>query len=167
MSVTADRLRQLFDYDQSTGDFTRKVQTSNRVKVGQVAGCINSEGYVLIHVDGKRYLAHRLAWLFVTGSMPNNLIDHVNERRADNRWENLRAADNAQNLWNRGASKASARGLKGVSFERRTGRWRASIMARGESVFLGRFSTAEEAHSAYAAAANDFHRQFANAGAAA
>jgi hypothetical protein len=167
MSVTAERLRELYDYNPDNGLFTRKVRTSNRVKVGQIAGSINAEGYVLLTVDSRRYLAHRLAWLFMTGEMPAALIDHINEDRADNRWCNLREADNAQNLWNRGASAASKSGLKGAHFEERTGRWRASIRAKDTARFLGRFATAEEAHAAYVAAANDLHQQFANPGRAA
>jgi hypothetical protein len=162
--LTADRLRQVFDYNPDTGEFIRKIQTSNRAKMGQPSGTVNGQGYVIIRLDGVQYLGHRLAWLYMTGEMPTALIDHRNEDRTDNRWSNLRQADNAQNLWNRGASSRNKSGYKGVSYDRRTGRWRASIKARDAHRFLGRFATPEQAHAAYVAAASELHQQFANPG---
>ncbi|MFW4291481.1 HNH endonuclease [Salmonella enterica subsp. enterica serovar Paratyphi C] len=46
-------------------------------------------GYIRIYINKKWYLAHRLAWLYVTGKWPINVIDHINRNKADNRFINL------------------------------------------------------------------------------
>ena len=91
--LTADRLRQLLDYEPATGVFTWKVNRSI-VKAGQKAG-VNphgGDGYPRIGVDGQQCLAHRLAWLHVHGRFPDDEIDHINGIRSDNRLSNLREA---------------------------------------------------------------------------
>lgn len=59
-TLTAALLRELFAYDADTGLFTRKVSTTNRVKVGDVAGSPNQKGYINIMVCGRLHPAHRL-----------------------------------------------------------------------------------------------------------
>lgn len=113
-NITRERLAELLHYDPLTGLFIRKVRTSNRIKVGDVAGCVNPEGYVQISVDGKPFLAHRLAWLYVHKEWPQNLIDHVNGDKKDNRIANLRAANNTQNMHNAPYGSKSKTGIKGI-----------------------------------------------------
>lgn len=68
--VTAERLRDVLDYDADTGLFRWKARTSNRVRVGSVAGAHSHVlGYVMISIDGRLYKAHRLAWLHVHGGV--------------------------------------------------------------------------------------------------
>ncbi len=46
--LTAARLRELLHYDPATGVFTRKVRTSNRINIGDVAGTLRPDGYLKI-----------------------------------------------------------------------------------------------------------------------
>lgn len=86
--ATAERVRELFRYDPETGIFTRLVDSPmHRAKAGETSASINSQGYAQIRVDGKRYKAHRLAWLHMTGEWPTQQIDHIDGNRANNRWE--------------------------------------------------------------------------------
>jgi hypothetical protein len=162
--ITAERLRELLAYDPETGVFTWLVARSNHIKVGDIAGWLNGEeGYTRIKVDGHPYMAHRLAWLHVTGSWPVTQIDHVNCTRDDNRWTNLREATQSQNAANvriRGKTKAS--GFKGV--HRHGRRWKAVITKDGRNTSLGYFDAPEEAHAAYVKAAREYHGEFARAG---
>jgi hypothetical protein len=96
MTLTAERLREILGYDPETGLFTRLVRTG-RIRAGEVAGTAHSRGYRSIVIDGRVYLSHRLAWLYVHGEWPPEQIDHINRNRADNRLVNLRAAKQSQN----------------------------------------------------------------------
>ena len=159
--LTAERLRELLHYDKATGAWTWRIQRYRSMKPGDPAGCLNKVGYWVIRVENRLYLAHRLAWLYMTGNWPTDQIDHKNMIRADNRWENLRAADNAGNNQNRPGSKTSISGVKGVSLDPRCDRWSARIYANGIQYNLGYYGTIGEAAAAYEKAAIDLHGEFA------
>ena len=154
--LTAERLRELLDYDQETGVFTRKVKLCNRVKVGDVAGYLNRKGYICIRVDGRTHKAHRLAWLYVHGVWPQSGIDHINGIKDDNRIINLREAthsDNQQNL--RKPHADNKIGLLGVS--RSQGKFKAQINVDGKVRTIGRFHIPEAANAAYLEAKRRLH----------
>lgn len=155
-SLTRARLKELLHYDPETGVFTRRLN-KGRWKAGSVAGCTAkwSRGgvYTVIRVDDVLHLAHRLAWLYVTGEWPSDEIDHIDLNGANNRWANLRAATGDQNKANKPKQSNNTTGFKGVWFHRQIGRYAASINIRGKKHSLGCYATPEEAHAAYRAAA--------------
>jgi hypothetical protein len=130
--VTAERLREVLDYDPETGVFTWLVRTGVRIKVGDRAGTL-SGGYRIINVDGIAYRAARLAWLHVTGNWPRNEIDHDNRRRDDDRWENLKDKTSAEQKHNRGRHTANTSGFAGVGFYKPKNKWRARVMVNGKT----------------------------------
>ena len=152
-ALTQEKLRERLHYCPETGRLTWKVGCRG-TRVGSIAGSTDSKGYLCIRVAGKRYKAHRLAWLWVYGSFPVGGIDHINGRPGDNRICNLREATQAQNMANR---KAVRQGMKGAYFFVRRGKWKASIRKNREQFHLGMFHTEAEAHAAYVAAAVDLH----------
>ncbi len=155
------RLQQLFDYKADTGLFIRKTPKGNSA-AGKAAGCKNQRGYVQLCVDGTVYLAHRLAWLYMTGTDPaQQIIDHVNGNSSDNRFCNLRICTNAGNTQNASRQRNNTSGFKGVHFDAERGLWRASITANNAYKYLGRFLTAEQAYAAYCKAAAELHGEFA------
>jgi hypothetical protein len=157
-----NRLREILHYDPETGIFARLISTSNCVRTGDVAGCLDkSRGYLIIRIDGRNYLAHRLAFLFMTGIWPPHQIDHVNLDRADNRWVNLRMATGAQNSANTRVKANNKSGFKGVGWCKGRRKWRAQIQANGKQTHLGYRNTCEEAAALYAEAAVKFHGEFA------
>ncbi len=148
--LTAQQLRELLNYDPETGEFTRRVVTCNKVKVGDVAGSRHHSGYVHIRVLGVIRLAHRLAVLYMTGAWPADQVDHISGDRADNRWRNLRDVAKTTNLENqRAAHENNGSRLLGVSFDPRLNKYRAQIQTNKRKLHLGVFDTAEQAHSAY------------------
>ena len=150
--LTAEYLRSILHYSPETGIFTRKVRTSPRVKVGDVAGCPDGGGYMQIRVQSRLYLAHRLAWLHVYGVWPEDQLDHINRNRSDNRIANLREVTNKQNLQNAGKYSHNTSGHSGVSWYKRDSKWIAHIRHNQKLIHLGCFATIEEAVAARKAA---------------
>jgi len=152
--LTHERLLQLVRYNAESGEFERLTK-ARKPKDGGI-GHVNVYRY--FHVDGKRYAAHRLAWLYVYGEWPSSELDHVNGDKLDNRIENLRLATRAEN--NANTKCRSKVGLKGVVKVRN--RYRAGITIDRQFHYIGLFATAEEAHAAYLVRAQmafgEFHR---------
>ena len=158
MMPTLESLKSILHYDPATGVFTWLSPPRNQTKVGDVAGCLNLDGYILISIDNIRHRAHRLAWLYMTGSWPGKQVDHRNRNRSDNRWNNLREANNAINQQNKQITNSNKIGLSGVS---KSGRgFRATIKVFGAQVYLGTHNTPEQAHAAYLTAKLRLHPSF-------
>jgi hypothetical protein len=141
------RLKELLNYNPETGIFTRLTKSAFCVEIGDVAGGKCKNGYILISLDGKQYSAHRLAWLYMTGSFPKNLIDHKDSNKQNNIFSNLREATYAQNIANKKSRSKS--GFKGVTWWARDSKWKAQMQVDGVNKHLGYFDTPEQAHEAY------------------
>ena len=87
----------------------------------------------MISVDGSRYRAHRLAWLYMTGEWSRGDIDHINTYKADNRFCNLREATRSQNSANSPKQCNNVSGFEGVSWVKRDRKWRSDIGVKRES----------------------------------
>lgn len=160
--LTHSELIELLHYDQDTGIFTRKAKhySKSAFKIGDIAGSLTNKGYVVIMVKAKKYSAHRLVWLYVYGKFPSMDIDHKNGIRNDNRLCNLREASSSQNSMNYGVPSNNTTGFKGVSFFKRTGRWKASAKLNGHPYHLGYFSSPELASAAYEIFTAEHHKEF-------
>jgi hypothetical protein len=156
--MTQKRLRQLLDYDPQTGAFHWLAPRGGRSS-GEMTGAI-SNGYLCIRIDGVRYQAHRLAWLYVHGKWPANHLDHINRNRADNRLENLREATPSQNSMNAREGSNSSTGIRGVSVDRRSGKYLARIRANGKNVNLGYYADVTDARDAREKAEIKFFGEF-------
>jgi|KBSSwiStaDraftv2_1062776.scaffolds.fasta_scaffold633658_2 hypothetical protein len=158
-----DRLWEVLRYEPDTGKFFWLKRPGGGARtdlVGKQAGCVNDKNYRVIMIDSKEYAAHRLAWLYVYGDWPANQIDHINRNRTDNRIVNLREATGPQNCANAKA-RSSRSGLKGAHWNKRYGgKWSATIHRNGRAQWLGYFSTAKKAHTAYCKAAKGVDKEF-------
>ena len=148
--LTAARLREVLDYNPETGEFVRIIGVRGQA-AGAIAGTVSAVlGYIFIGIDGARYLAHRLAWLYMHGKWPEKQIDHINGIRSDNRLANLREATAAQNRQNQTEFRRNnSSGYLGVYADKNTGLYTASIKVGGVQHHIGSYRTAEEAHEAY------------------
>lgn len=162
-SLTYERLRELLNYESTTGIWTWIKRTSNRIKVGDIAGSQDPEGYWLIVVDRKHYFSHRLAWFYMTKEWPKNQIDHRDVDPSNNKWDNLREASHGPNAANAKRRRTNTSGFKGVCFCKRARKWSAQITINKDHKNLGLFDTPKEAHSAYVKAAEEYFQEFARA----
>jgi hypothetical protein len=89
----------------------------------------------------KGILMHRLLMKFPIG------VDHINGRRNDNRYINLRKATKRQNNQNRFYHRVG--NLVGASFHKRDNKWRARTTIDNKQIHIGNFNTEIEAHIAY------------------
>lgn len=164
--LTQDRLKTLLNYAPATGVFTWLVSSKNGTKAGSVAGCLRkgrtgAPDYVVIRIPGdKLYLAHRLAYFYMTGRWPEGQLDHKNLTGTDNRWRNLRPATHFQNNQNRPVRADNKSGLKGVHLDSRRGTWSADCQVEGQRFRKSGFATPEEASTAYQAFAKQHHGEF-------
>jgi len=161
--VTSLELEKLIDYDSVTGIFKR-IKTLGPCAAGSIVGTRASNGYLSVMVNGESYLLHRLAWLITTGDWPTGQIDHVDGNRTNNAFRNLRDATGSQNQYNRKRQINNTSGFKGVSYHKKTGRYRATININKKQISLGYFKTADKAHQAYIAKAQEIAGVFSNAG---
>lgn len=147
--LTVDILKTVVLYDLKTGTFTR-LKSFYKRHIGQRADKLSGNGYRVIRILGRVYPAHRVAWMYVYGRWPSDLIDHINGNPVDNRISNLRECTSTQNQANARPRKDNASGYKGVFFCKISKKWIAYLDCNGSRINLGRFkekSTAIEARA--------------------
>lgn len=153
--LTKERLDQLLKYDSGSGEFTWLMPTSNRAKVGAVAGALHPAGYKRVGVDGKSYLLHRLVMLHSTGEMPK-YVDHIDGDRSNNRVSNLRSCTNQENAFNSSAHKGSELGVKNV-YKTLHGRYSVRISKK----YYGTYEDLELAQHIATEVRDHLHGEFA------
>lgn len=157
-SSVYEPVKQELDYNHETGLFVWKSRHPNKLRHnGRVAGTTNSEGYTIIRVNGRAFHAHRLAWFFFYGEVPQGGLDHINRNPLDNRIANLRLATVSQNRAN---ARARGKCLRGVK-PKKSGKFEARIKKHGKCIYLGVYDTEQDAHAAYMSAAQVLHGEFA------
>lgn len=139
----------LYSYNSSTGILVwkNKKNAHSHITIGSEISHRDNNGYIRVHLGKRLYLGHRVAWALHFGEWPNGLIDHINGNRSDNRIENLRIVSDRENGWNKDIHRKGA--IVGAFYDRKRGLWRSCININGKGIHLGRFSTQEEAHTAY------------------
>jgi hypothetical protein len=132
--LTQEYIKSILRYDPDTGFFTWLVRTGLRVQVGDVAGSIRPDGYININVNREKNYAHRLAFLYMTGSFPPDQVDHINGNPSDNSWKNLRSATRNENMRNTKMQKRNVSGLTGVSRDYRFNIWCVRVRHNGKQL---------------------------------
>ena len=151
--IEFEDLNKNLHYNPETGIFTRKISRAT-VKSGDIAGWLSGSGYIYIKVRGYPFRAHRLAWLYVYGYLPEGDIDHINNIKTDNRIANLREVGRSCNRFNIGNQKNSSTGVKGVHYKNDKGYyyWLAHIRINNKLKNLGYYKDFDEAVCARLAA---------------
>jgi hypothetical protein len=157
MEITQDYLKEIFDYKD--GNLIWKVKKSNSLKIGDICGSKNNEGYIQTSLNGKKFKNHRLIWMWHYGVFPE-LIDHIDHNPSNNKIENLRIATQSENFRNRPKATNNTSGYKGVSFHKHRKKFQAKIKINGKQIYLGLFDSAKDAHNVYCIAAKEHHGEF-------
>lgn len=158
--LTQERVHEVLRYEPDTGEFYWIKAVNSRSRPGKRAGCVDAEGeYRKIRLDKKEYSEHRLAWFYVHGVWPKQLIDHIDNNGLNNKLTNLREANHRQNGCNRSLGRNNTSGAKGVI--RRGKRFEAQVRSHGKFVYCGMHDTLEEAKEARDEAAARLHGEFA------
>ena len=159
--LTIERLKELLHYNPDTGVFTWLKRKGWRAIKGNAAGTLGLNGYIWVGIDGRRYLAHRLAWFYETGCTPKCFIDHINGSPSDNRICNLREADFHQSSCNTKIPSSNRSGEKGVCWSKRECKWRVVVVTRRRQIHLGYFSDIEDAVNAARNGRKMYHGEYA------
>jgi hypothetical protein len=164
LSLTHSQLLYFLEYEPVSGYFTWIRPQARRMKKGMVAGCLDKSGYWHIQICGNTYLAHRLAWLYMTGLWPKHQIDHKDQNRSNNSYTNLREATSNENCRNAKLSIKNTSGIKGVHWNAGMKKWQAYIYVGSKKIHVGTFDSIELANSAALRSRNDHHKEFASNG---
>lgn len=164
--LTAEYVRSILDYDPTTGVFVRKHRVD---KTGQWNGrCAGRpvtsrcrRGYLKLSIDGRLYRSNRVAWLIMTDEWPARLVDHRDTNTSNDRWENLRLATPSQSGANRNLFPNNTSGLKGVSWIKTRGHYRASIMHEGRYIHIATGQCAPALHFDYLVMQDKLFKEFA------
>ena len=151
-AITAEEkseIRRLISYDPETGALFNKVDRgrSQRYKAGSmiVKAPNKTHGYTTIQINGRSYLTHRIAWLLMTGEWPET-IDHIDHDISNNKFSNLRAVSQQENMRNVSLFKSNKTGVAGICMAgRRKDKWRVTVNHSGSQHYLGEFDSFEEA----------------------
>lgn len=112
------------------------------------------------HCVGGRYAARsvggrknkRMVYLHreIIGAKEDEIVDHINGNKLDNRRSNLRVVTVSENLYNTSIRSDNTSGYKGVSFVKDCRhKWEARIHKNGKKRVLGYFDTPEDAARMY------------------
>lgn len=145
--ITQAEIKRRLRYEQNAGEFFWVDPTKYHAQLaGARAGTVRG-GYAVIKLNGRAYRAHRLAWLYVYGHMPE-MIDHINGNRLDNRIANLRPCTMSENAKNHGGRRKKSGTPPGVR-KTSSGKYCARIRVDGVAIHIGTFAAPSTAHNAY------------------
>ena len=106
---------------------------------------LDGRGYVLARADkNKNIRFHRL----ILHVEEDEIVDHINRIKHDNRKNNLRKCTQSENTRNKSIRKNNKTGITGVGFNKQLNKWTAEISVNYNRMYLGIFSTKEEAAEA-------------------
>jgi hypothetical protein len=158
--LSFEYVNECLDYDPETGEFrwrhrpvehfpnVHQANAWNARLAVKEAGTIKHDcrtSYRRIKIDGRLYLAHRLAWLLHYGRWPDDQIDHIDQDGLNNRVNNLREVSHQVNHKNKRMRNDNTSGIAGVTWNAQVQKWQVRIGEAGKRKHLGYRDTFEEA----------------------
>ncbi len=148
--IDCDELHSLLDYNADNGEFVWTYFNNNNPNKGTLTPQKPAKGnrYVRIFIYGKYYQAHRVAWVMYYGKEPEYGIDHIDGDTSNNAISNLRDVPQSVNCKNSSIKSSNKSGFNGVTWMKKSKRWRARLMFNGKDVHLGFYKEKKDAISA-------------------
>jgi len=165
MEITAELAREILHYDKESGSLLwlpRGIHLfgslrAQRIWTTKYSG--KAAGYRVKYrdlywamaigmPDKKCHLAHRVIWLYMTGSWPDDQIDHIDQNPMNNAWDNLRSVNNQENHLNRPRQSNNRSGVTGVYWHSQAKKWHARIKVGGKNIHIGLFAGLADAAKA-------------------
>ena len=142
--ITQQELKDIVSYCETTGVFVWKVHRNQFVKIGAIAGSIDTthagKKYLRININGQRYKAHHLAHLYVTGLLPVEQMDHEDGNGLNNSWANVSVSSAVGNARNHRLQANNNSGQAGVHWQTQDSKWISNIGINGSQKHLGIFA---------------------------
>ena len=92
---------------------------------------------------------------------PDEIIDHIDRNKLNNRKNNLRVTNDYGNARNTSLAKNNTSGIIGVSFVSDRNKWVAQITVNYQNISLGRYINKEDAIVARLKAEKEYFGEFA------
>lgn len=157
ITITQEFLHEFLQY--SDGSLVWKKTVGRLATKNRIAGTLSDSGYLTICVCGKIYKLHRLIFFYHYGYFPK-IVDHIDGDKINNRIENLREATISENAWNSKIRVTNKSGIKGISWDKKSNKWRASCMVNYKQNNLGCFDSIDEAKKVLVNFRNKNHKEF-------
>lgn len=162
--LSCENIRDLIDYDYKSGKFYNKFRGiewfgrtnkfdetanmnrwNNRYAGKEIFKTPDDNYYLQGEIFGRKFYAHRVAFLWMEKRWPNYDIDHINHYRQDNRWINLREVSRTENLKNKLKGSNNKSGTIGI-FRLDEDHWVSFINdLNGKRIHLGTSYNEEDA----------------------
>jgi len=157
-TLTQEYINTIFDY--KNGELFWKVRQSNRIHIGNKAGCLDStHRYYKVRINKKIYNLHRIIFFMFHGYFPK-IVDHINQIKTDNKIENLREANLSQNNWNCKTNLKNTSGYQNVVWRKDRNKWTVRLQINGKVKAFGAFDDIEEANKAAIKLRKELHGEF-------
>ena len=114
--------------------------------VSRYSWSIDQTGYPHARVDGRTQRLHRCIIQQMGLQVPKGMVvDHIDRNPLNNTRQNLRITNHTQNIFNSGPNRANTSGVKGVTWNKRSGKWVVQLRIHGKYQYHGHFLDLEAA----------------------
>lgn len=132
-------------------------------KISPYCWYVTNWGYAMTRdpETGKQILLHRFIVFGYENIINDDIVDHANRNRLDDRICNLRVCTLSDNSKNQSISIRNSSGAIGVNYSNQYKKWRAFVTDKGKFISLGYYKTKEEAIAARLAGERKYYGEFA------
>lgn len=117
----------------------------------------NNNGYCYTLINGKNVSMSR----YIMNAKKGEIVDHINGNSMINTDDNLRICTSSQNRCNTSISTRNTSGEKCVFLDKKSNKWKVSIVINKKSFHFGKFTEKEDAIAASRQAIKKIHGEFA------